>query len=164
LEKAQGNNFGKRFYLSIIEPASDGGVMDKPKPILAVATICEKVLQEVDGTLSAVRIVDTVVLEPIGKSAPTVPFIVSLSALISLKAGEAKGDYRVKVVPRTPSGNSLSPFETTVSLTGGESGANVVFNFVLNAKEDGLYWFDVYVEEVLFSRMPLKIQHKFASA
>jgi hypothetical protein len=44
--------------------------MLKPKPHLVAAVLCEKVLQEADGVLSAIRIVDKVIFE-VPKGAPS---------------------------------------------------------------------------------------------
>ncbi len=137
-----------------------------PKPYVAVATICERVLEEKEGTLSAIRIVDTVKVEvPETIPADAKP-VINLSALVSLKSGDARGKFLDKIVSCTPSGKKLEKLAPSfpLLLQGGERGANLVVNFSLQISEWGLYWFDVLLNDELISRMPLTVQREVSEA
>ncbi|HZU17306.1 MAG TPA: hypothetical protein VFD01_12010 [Candidatus Dormibacteraeota bacterium] len=77
-------------------------------PYPSGAFLCERVLEERDGVLSAIRIVDRILVQgqaPPGAEAPPMPSIgIGLMALIMLKNGAARGSRRLRLVPRAPSG------------------------------------------------------------
>lgn len=115
--------------------------MTRPSPLIAAAMICERVIEEKEGVLSAIRIVDTITI-------PKIPWPVTLSVLVSLKSGAARGKHTLKLVLRTPSGKEPKEVpQFPLFFEGEERGTNVVVNFVLQASEEGLYWFDVLIDE-----------------
>ena len=62
------------------------------------------------------------------------------------------------MVPVTPSGKQLPPIvETNALFEGDERGTITAGPLPLIATEEGLYWFDVYVEEDLLTRIPLRL-------
>lgn len=97
-------------------------------PYLIAALICEKVLQEKDGTISIIRIVDRITLNaPASHSPETLPPTqVSLSALIALKSGSARGRHTVKWIVETPSGLKLPEQFLPVLFEGEDRGVNLV--------------------------------------
>lgn len=133
----------------------------RPLPHLVTAVFCEKVLQEADGVLSAIRIVDKVIFE-LPKGAPhDVSPAVELTALISLKSGDASGKFNVQLVPHSPSGKSMKiPEPVPLVLQGAEHGNNLIIKMVLPIKEEGLFWFDVVVDGTVMTRMPLTVIRK----
>jgi hypothetical protein len=60
-----------------------------------------------------------------------------------LKAGGARGRYKLEIIREKPSGMRDSILTTPVLLEGEERGANVVINAAFQPDEEGLYWFDV---------------------
>ncbi len=132
----------------------------KPKPYIAAAFVCEKLLREKDEVLTAVRIVDTFSIEtaqlPPAGGAP----VLAVALLISFKSGEANGEYAVSITLASPSGKIVarSPEGTTLLFQGEEKGANIVANFAVPTTELGLYWFDVRLEGETMTRVPLKLQ------
>lgn len=133
----------------------------KPKPLLVAAVFCEKVLQEADGVLSAIRIVDKVIFEPPKGAPPGFLPAVELTALISLKSGDASGKFNVQLVPHSPSGVSMrSPDPIPLVLQGAEHGNNLIIKMVFPIKEEGLFWFDVVVDGDVLTKMPLTILRK----
>jgi hypothetical protein len=128
-------------------------------PFLQAATFCEKVLQEKDGVVSAIRLVDRFTLSSSAEGAPDLmPAInVGISILIAFKSGDAKGKWELKVRPVAPSGQELPGFVGPVHFEGDERGAVVVIQYGLAAKEEGIYWFDVMLNEKLITKMPLRI-------
>jgi hypothetical protein len=127
-------------------------------PYLAMALLCERILQEKDGVLSIIRVIDRVQIQGTADEMPPVSFNVSL--VVALKAGIARGKYLVKVVPVSPSGKQLNAAELPALLEGEDRGANLVFQMQIVAYEEGLYWFDVYVQDTFTTRVPLRFLYQ----
>jgi Family of unknown function (DUF6941) len=139
-------------------------------PYLGAAVLCERAIQEPDGVLTLVRVVDKItgtVVAPLGlEPGQMPPFMVSLTLVIMLRAGEARGNYVVKVRPEDPTGEQLTPTEVPVSLRGDDDGAgfNILLNLNFGVQHEGLHWFDVLLGEELLTRVPLHIEYQLAQA
>lgn len=128
-------------------------------PYLQAALICERVLQEANGVLSLIRVVDRVTRSVAGPAAPEVmePFTYPLTIVIMLKSGPARGSYQVRIDIEPPSGMRRPGPSMPALLEGEDRGVNVVVNMNLQFTEQGLHWFDVYFDNTLISRMPFRI-------
>lgn len=137
-------------------------VSETEGPYLAAAVFCEKVLQEKDGVVSLIRVVDRLIFEARGAGAPgKMPTLTSnLNLFISLKSGFAKGSYSVTIEGQTPTGRKLPPTTLPVLLEGDDRGANLIGNIAMQLDEDGLYWFDVLFERRLLTRIPLRVVYQ----
>jgi hypothetical protein len=133
-----------------------------------MAVLCEKVLEDRDGVLSVIRIVDGVTRSAVGPEAPDQmpPFVSDdLTMVISLKSEQAKGRFGIKVRPEAPGGMQLPPVEQAINLSPGGGGVNIVMPMVLPLNEEGVYWFDVFLTqprggaEQLLTRVPLEVQY-----
>ena len=130
-------------------------------PYLATAVFCEKVLEEKTGVLSIIRIIDRINLSAGSEAPENMPeFPLQLTAVVSLKAGFLRGKYSVTVKPRTPSGQELPSVVLPILLEGDDRGTNLVLKLAFNVKEEGLYWFDVLIEDKLLTRMPMRILYQ----
>ncbi|MEX1253551.1 MAG: hypothetical protein WEE64_04345 [Dehalococcoidia bacterium] len=131
-------------------------------PFLTTAVLCEKVLEDKDGVLSAIRIVDRIIQTAVGTEAPDEmpPVPVNLTALISFKSGAARGRHTIKLRPETPAGFSLPETALQIHFEGEDRGANLVLQLGLQANQEGLYWFDVLLDDQLVTRMPLRIMYQ----
>jgi Family of unknown function (DUF6941) len=131
-------------------------------PYLTAALLCEKVLQEKDGILSAIRIVDRIIATAQGSQPPEQmpPVPVNITALLMLKSGEARGSYTVKIQPVAPSGFKSPEVSWPIYLEGEDRGANIVLQIVFQAKEEGLYWFEVSFKDELLTRIPLRVVYQ----
>lgn len=146
-------------------------------PYVTAALICEKVLQEKDGTLSAMRIVDRVQVKLL-EIKPGVQGIaeakdvtaeqkfaaqIPLAALVCLKAGQAKTKFSITIDGVSPTQKTSRLFEIQVdfSETREEGGQNVVLNLLLATQEVGVHWFDVRADGQLLSRIPLVIETQY---
>lgn len=128
-------------------------------PYLAAALFCERVLEEKDGVLSIVRIIDRVIQSASGTSAPDrmPPLSYALTALILLKSGQAKGTFQVRVDMESPSGLvKPGPFMTAL-MEGEDRGQNLVMRMQMMFEEPGLYWFNVCIEDKVVTRMPFRV-------
>ncbi len=142
--------------------------MEIESPYLSFAFFCERFLQEQDGVLSAIRMVDKLTLHrveqqgalPQGMPIGATP-IQTINLLIGLKSGNYKGSGTVRVRGFTPSGKELTPKSDDsglrVELKGQNEGANVILVMALTFSEEGIYWFDVYFNDRLVTRAPLSV-------
>lgn len=131
-------------------------------PYLKMAIFCEKVLEEKDGVLSAIRIVDRMNITA-GQDGPEIMPLMAINfyGLFSFRAGTARGKYTMKISPRTPSGGDMPEFSVPVMFEGEEdSGANVIINMSIQVKEEGLYWFNILLNEEVVTRVPLRIVYQ----
>jgi hypothetical protein len=133
-------------------------------PYLVTAAFCERAIQERDGVLSLIRIVDKIT-NTIAGPRPAVPdrmppVSVNLTLVVIMKPGEARGRFTVKVRPEAPSGQRLPDVELPVSFAGApDAGANLLFGVNMIAGEEGVYWFDVLLDDELLTRTPLRIEY-----
>lgn len=131
-------------------------------PYLQAALLCERVLREQDGVLSAIRIVDRIIQQATGmgvavpQSMP--PVAVDLSMLVTFKSGSSKGRSQIKITMEEPSG-LLAPIEVSHSVLfeGEDRGVNAVFTLNLQLAKEGLYWFRVFLDDRFVTRIPLRI-------
>lgn len=137
-------------------------IVENNEPYLSTAVICEKVLQEKDDAVSLIRIVDriSVTVSSLGSPENMPPIPVNLTAFISLKSGGARGRHTVKWQTETPSGLKLPEQLFPVLFEGEDRGVNLILNLNLIADQEGVYWFDVLLEDRLFTRIPLRIVYQ----
>jgi hypothetical protein len=127
-------------------------VIKKPaRPQLSIACVCEKVLREEDGVLSAIRIVDTFTVD-VPEELETLGSVVGkrlapstrMTALVALKSNEFQGTGEVTLRIRTPSGKlNPSPTVYPVLLKGGEHGANFIIGLEILANEFGRFGVEI---------------------
>lgn len=131
---------------------------DERGPYLAAAILCEKALQEKDGVLSAIRIIDRFITTA-GTDAPAQmpPIQISGQLLIMFKSGDARGSYTVGVRPVTPSGRVTPTLSLPILLEGDDRGSNLTVAMGFEAKEEGLYWFDILLNDELVTRVPVRV-------
>ena len=124
-------------------------------PYLSAAFLCEKVLEEKDGVKSVVRIVDRLTHTAVGKMEP---FGVPLSLFIRFKSGHARGASPLRINLIKPSGESLPPFQVQVYFEGEEDrGVDLVMNLTIPIEMEGMYMFEIYLQEELLTKVPLRI-------
>ena len=128
-----------------------------PKPLLAAAVFCDRVLKGSDGAMSAIRIVDVfnVSVPPDRDPEERVP--IRLNALIAFKSGDVKGERTLRLRLRMPTGKRKVVMEKPITFPGGEAGMNVHVKVDLRLKTEGLYWVDVLVDHTRFTSMPLRV-------
>lgn len=135
-------------------------------PFLRLAVLCEHVIEAKDGRLSIINVIEQVTQTAAGPGVPDhMPaFQVQMRAVVSLKAGKARGRFAVKLQPETPSLKRLAAVEVPVQFGGQpDAGANIILDFGLEIDEEGLYWIDALFvpapgePDQLISRMPLRV-------
>ncbi len=127
-------------------------------PYVTQAIFCERVLQEKDGVLSPIRVIDTVTTRVVplseeAKQQVQKPDKVSrkLYALLTIKSGGVKGKRTVRLACESLSLEMSMP----IVLEGGYHGMNLVIEMNLEIPE-GVHWFSVYVSGRLATRFPLR--------
>jgi hypothetical protein len=130
-------------------------------PYLQMAVICERVLREQDGVLSVVRIIDrlthTIVGAEMPDPLPPVPYTVWFA--LAFKSGSARGRHALKIVQEQPSGLRRDLFEHSIMLEGEERGANFVAQVQAKFEQEGVYWFDVLLNDQFVTRMPFRLTY-----
>jgi hypothetical protein len=134
-------------------------------PYVAMATFCEKVLHEKDGVLSIIRAIDRVMITTSGVGAPAEmpPNVINYPIVITLRSGFAKGRFNLTLRPQSPSGKIFGQLSIGVLLEGDDRSANIVLNAAIPLSEEGLYWFDVLLEEQLLTRIPMRLIYQHLS-
>lgn len=141
------------------------------RPLVAGAFFCERVIQEQDGVLTIVRIIDTLYIHQVVKLAAPVPVQPpvgfptqsvqsGLHLVVLLKSGDYRGQGVLNLRGLKPSGEPLkarTPTEIPVELKGGHYGANVVINLGMPFELSGIYWFELYFDGHVLTRMPLSV-------
>lgn len=135
---------------------------DKTKgPFLAMAVFCDSVIEGKDGPLSIIRIVDTanVAIPPDTKHPFRIP--INITLITGFRAGVAKGTYSLKLEVETPTNKTSVIGETPISFQGpAEQGANVISNLELQIQDEGVYWFNIYLEDEFMTRVPLRVAYQ----
>jgi hypothetical protein len=138
-------------------------------PHLQVAAFCERVIEDKQGVLSLIRLVDQITNTVVGPDVPDqMPafMVTDLVMVVTLKADQARGRYALKVRPEDPSGRHMPVMQTPVHLEGGERGVNVLLPLQFHVELEGLYWFDILFsaggghEDRLLSRIPLRVIYR----
>lgn len=131
----------------------------KPKPLIAAAFTCERIMQEADGVISAIRIVDTFNVTLPGDAPENIKVGINPWVIVYLKSGDAIGRYTVSFVMRPPEGKPGplgQPID--IDLTGGANGATIAFELTMIVRTAGLYWIDVLVDGERLTSIPITLQ------
>jgi hypothetical protein len=153
-------SMGGRFLVPSVLTREEGK-MDTGGPYLNAALLCEKVLQEKDGVLSVIRVIDRVTVMAVSSGVPAPdslpPSIVSFSMVVILKSGLYKGTMPIKLSINSPSGTLVGESSVDVFFEGDDRGINLISPSQFQVREDGLYWVDVACGPQLLTRVPLRV-------
>jgi hypothetical protein len=143
--------------------------MPEAGPLLAAALLCERVIEDKEGVLSIIRIVDNFTVSrtlPVVAPPPDSTPVIVVTLLVSFKAGQAKGTYQVESRLRAASGKPLKGMgeqpnpSFTFSGEQPEQGANIVINAGVPANEPGLYYFDILLDGSPVTSVPFRIREQ----
>jgi len=129
-------------------------------PHLLTAVVCERVLVEKDGVKTAVRMVDRFT-RTIMSSAPGLdtipPMTKQLTLLVRFKKGKSGSKHDLKLAMINPDGNSAGSLSNTIVFEGGaDRGVDMVLNLDVRFDQDGVYWIDLYLDEIRVTRIPMR--------
>ena len=130
-------------------------------PYVQMAGVCEQVIEDKTGALSLIRIIDTITHTEAGPDAPAeMPNVTyPMKMVIMLKSGRARGRHELKIVPQLPSGETKTPLVRSIQMEGEERGFNNIINMLFTFTMEGLHWFNVYLDDSLLTRIPLRIKY-----
>lgn len=135
-------------------------------PHVSTAFLCEKILIERDGVPSFIRVANRFTVPVFSGQAPPgvqIPQqIIQTTLVISLISGDlGGGKQNIKVRMQKPDHSYMSEQSLPVFFNGGDDqGALVALPIVLASPEEGLYWFDVSLEGVPLTRIPMRVLHQ----
>lgn len=138
------------------------GIVTPPQrgPYLKAALFCDQVIEGKDGVLSLIRVVDRLTRTIAGPEAPPEmpPVTHRMVAVLMLTSGHARGrhDIRLEVEPPDPT-KRRDVWSGTIHFEGEDKGHNLVVSVDAQFEVEGLYWFNVYLEDQLFTRMPFRV-------
>ena len=132
-------------------------------PWVSFAVLCEKTIEDKGGRLTLINIVDQVNVsatqdQPAVEQMP--PVQINLVAAVGFKAGILKGQANVKLALVRPNGESGPDITLSALFQGEERGTNIITNMNMQINEEGLYWLEVFVQDQLMTRIPLRLAYQ----
>lgn len=130
-------------------------------PYVQAACFCDSVIEDKSGTLSLIRIIDTLTSTRRGEDPPLdMPELnATITMVLMLKSGMARGRGEISIKIEEPSGIKSDGPSMSVQFSGEEKGHNHVTNLNLTFKQEGVYWFWIYLDDTLLTKMPFKIAY-----
>ena len=128
-------------------------------PYVQVAAICATPLIEQQGFLSIIRIQDRIQLAGLTDNMQP-QLLNSLTLVVAVKSGDMSGKYTLNVVPITPSGKRLLGPSMSILFEGQERGTVMMAPLMVVAEEEGLYWFEITLEDMILTRIPLRVMYQ----
>ena len=128
-------------------------------PWVSFAVLCEKTIEDKGGRISIINIVDQVnFAPPQGQDNPTQPINVPirLVAALGFKGGILRGANDVKLQITKPNGERGPNLTVSLLFQGEERGTNLLTDLNLILSDEGLYWIEVYVQDLFMTRIPLR--------
>jgi len=131
-------------------------------PYLKMACFCERMLREADGVASVIRVIDRLIHTEAKPDAPAEmpPVTYEMKLVIMLIPGSALGRHELKIERELPSGLREKPIAITVQMEGGNRGANIVMDVKMTFPLEGPYWFNVYLDDALLTKMPFQVLYQ----
>lgn len=132
-------------------------------PYLGVAVICEKVLREADGVVSLIRIVDRWNVQ--GNTAEMPLSILQFTLVVMFKSGIHRGSSQLNITPITPRNVAMPVIGSSVFFEGDDDrGVGAFAPIGFPVQEPGVYWFEISVDDQVFTRVPLRVVYQRTGA
>ena len=130
-------------------------------PYIQAACFCDMIIEDKTGVISLIRVIDTLTHTAAGPNPPDdmPPMPYSMKLVLMLKSGNARGRSNLRIVPELPTGETKEPFVVTAYFEGEERGQNVVANMSFVFEVEGLYWFNVYLDDQKLTAIPFRIKY-----
>ena len=130
-------------------------------PFVQAACICERVIESKLGPLSLINIIDTITVQVSGPDIPDQmpPTQYFFYLIVSLKSGTARGRHNLKVIPEHPNGESGKEINQSVLFSGEEQGVNTITQYTYLFPIEGLYWFEVFLDDDLMTKIPVRLHY-----
>ncbi len=133
-------------------------------PFVRSALLCEKVLQERDGVMSYIRVIDRVMRTDRRPDAPEnlEPFQHSMYAALSFVAGDARGRHTVVMEIEPPNGLKKQIASIDVQFEGGNKAAAIAALLNITLDAEGVHWIHVLLDGEPITQIPLEVQYRRA--
>jgi len=131
------------------------------EPYLKLGTICERVLDEKDGVLSLIRIVDRFTITVTGKEPPDqLPRVLRLLTIIMSWVG-GLGSHEAAFNIISPGGETQrSPQSWSFTLDAISRGHNIIITLPVSMPKEGVYWIEFILNDQVKSRIPFQVIYK----
>lgn len=131
------------------------------EPYLKVGTICERVLEEKDGVLSLIRIVDRFTITITGKEPPDqLPQGIKLLTIIMGWVG-GLGSHEAALNIISPGGETQkSPQSWSFTLDAINRGHNIIVTLPIRIAKEGVYWVEFILNDQVKSRIPFQVLYE----
>jgi hypothetical protein len=133
-------------------------------PYVIAAAFCDEALQEKDGTISLIRVVDK--LTAYGTAEQMPPLTASLAFVLMLRAGTATGrSFTASLSLERPGGQAFGGTEAPVLFADApNSPANLIVKLQLGIASPGLHWMAVLLDGEPLARTPLMVEYEAATS
>ncbi|MFQ5433721.1 MAG: hypothetical protein ACE5FD_02490 [Anaerolineae bacterium] len=130
-------------------------------PFVQAACFCENVIEDKTGVLSLIRIIDKITRTVAGTDPPDdmPPINYDMKLALMLKSGSARGRGNIRIKIEEPSGLSVDGPSISVHLEGENSGANLITQLSIDFSQEGVYWFWIYFDDTLLSKIPFQVMY-----
>ena len=134
-------------------------------PFLKAAVFCSDVIEGKDGVLSFIRVIDRLTATAGGQQPTEMPVVHQRMKLVLMfVSGRARGSHSVEIRIERPDSEVLRLWEGTIFLEGEDRGANIVVDQETTFELEGLYWFDLFFDGSLMTRMPFRVIYRRAGS
>jgi len=128
---------------------------------LNAALICERVLEEKDGTLSIIRIADRLAIEVAGQLSDSDEPLVRVPGVLVLvfkRDTENASEHRINVSGTDSSGREVLSVEAPLRIAAGAGqGFDLIVPLAFPVSGGGLYWVNVAADGQLLTRIPIEV-------
>ena len=126
-----------------------------------MAVFCQRLDRQPDGTVDVVGVVDGVSVSRAGRRVRwREPAVIRLLGLVSVRAGVgARRATVLSLQAHFPGGDEGPALVRPIEFTDLAPGATLSFPLELEARDAGLYWFDVFFDDRPLTRIPLIVEH-----
>jgi hypothetical protein len=131
------------------------------EPYLELGTICERVLEEKDGVLSLIRMVDRFTITITGKEPPEKlpPLLRPLTIIMSWVGGLGSHEAAFNII--SPSGETQrSPQSWSFTLNAINQGHNIIVTLPVSMAKEGVYWVEFILNDQVKSRIPFQVLYE----
>ena len=131
-------------------------------PLLKAALICETVIPRNDGVLSLINIVDRRTMTASGTAVPPEmpPQEWEFNLVLLFNSGAYVGKAAIAIAVQGPDGLRKPVHSAEHYFEGEDRGANLILQMKFAFKTEGLYWFEVYVNDQPMTRVPLRVMYQ----
>jgi len=132
-------------------------------PFVKAALFCEKVIEEKDGVMTFVRIIDKLMQTAMGPAVPETlpPINHAMTCIVMLNPGDAVGRHDFLVAVEPPSGFGKRTLgQGSVHFEGPERTTIIKIEMQMTFDQEGVYWFEVVLDQgAVLTRMPFVVQY-----